>query len=215
MKHNKLLTLSLLVSFLILTSASISLAATVTYYTVDACPLPAGETVEVPVYIDNAEAVSAFDLIGVTVTDGNVAMTVIDVVFDGDMADPNVLNDRFGIQDLGSGVFRLGAIKSDGISGLDLPTGSGQVATLIVQFDSNCKLGTATIEPSSGDWNGHPVTNDVVFASGLSDDALTIVNGAVNVVNEAPFFTNCPTTPFEIYWAGGSVVLPRLLTTMT
>ena len=206
MKHNKLLTLSLLVSFLILTSASMSSAVTVTYNTVDSRPYPTGATVEVPVFIDNSVAVSAIDLIGVTVTDGNVDMTVIDVVFDGDMADPNVLNDRFGIQDLGSQVFRLGAIKTNPTTGLDLPTGNGQVATLIVEFNSNCKLGTSDIVPASGDWNGHPVANNVIETTGDPADPLDIIDGAVNVVNEAPFFTNCPTVPFEIYWAGGSVV---------
>ena len=206
MKHNKLLTLSLLVSFLILTSASLSLAVTVTYDNVTSRPYPAGSTVEVPVYIDNSAAVSAFDLIGVTLTAVNVSITVIDVDFVGDMTDPNVLNDRFGIQDLGGGVFRLGAIKTDPIDGLDLPAGSGQVANLICQFNSNCKLGTATIEPSSGDWNGHPVTNDVILSTGDPADPLDIVNGEVNVVNEAPFFTNCPTTPFVVYWNGATVV---------
>jgi hypothetical protein len=207
MKHNKLLTLSLLVSFLILTSATMSFAVTVTYNTVDSRPYPAGATVEVPVYIDNSVAVSAFDLVGVTVTDGNVSMLVVDVDFNvGDMADANVLNDRFGIQDLGSGVFRLGAIKSDPTNGLDLPTGNGQVATLIVEFVSNCKLGTSDIEPASGTWNTHPVTTDVIEATGDPADPLDIVNGAVNVVDEAPFFTNCPVDPIEIYWNAGSVV---------
>jgi hypothetical protein len=205
MKHNKLLTLSLLVSFLILTSASFSLAVTVTYDNVNSRPYPSGATVEVPVYIDNDALVSAFDLVGQTVGAGAVQMTVTGVVFDGDLTDPNVLNDRFGIQDLGGGKFRLGAIKTDGTSGLDLPVGTGQVATLICTFNSNCKLGTAEIVPTDGMWNGHPVENAVIYATGLPA-TLDIVNGAVNVVNEAPFFTNCPTAPLEVYWAEGSIV---------
>jgi hypothetical protein len=206
MKHNKLLTLSLLVSFLILTSASLSLAVTVTYDNVNSRPYPSGSTVEVPVFIDNDALVSAFDLIGKTVgTPGSAQMTVTGVVFDGDLTDLNVLNDRFGIQDLGGGKFRLGAIKTDGTSGLDLPVGNGQVATLICTFTSNCKLGTADIVPDAGTWNGHPVENAVIYATG-DPATLDIVNGAVNVVNEAPFFTDCPTTYFEVYWAEGPVV---------
>jgi hypothetical protein len=207
MKHNKLLTLSLLVSFLILTSASLSLAVTITYDNVNSRPYPAGATVQVPVYIDNDALVSAADLVGMTVGDGNVSMTVTGVNFDvGDLADPAVLNDRYGIQDLGGGKFRLGAIKTlPPPDGADLPVGNGQVATLICTFNSNCKLGTADIEPTDGMWNGHPVETAVIYATGLPA-TLDIVNGAVNVVNEAPFFTNCPTAPLVKYWAEGAVV---------
>jgi hypothetical protein len=102
-------------------------------------------------------------------------MTVTGVVFDGDLTDLNVLNDRFGIQDLGGGKFRLGAIKTDGTSGLDLPVGNGQVATLICTFTSNCKLGTADIVPDAGTWNGHPVENAVIYATG-DPATLDIVN---------------------------------------
>lgn len=199
MKHNKLLTLSLLVSFLILASASFA-QDSFTYGTVSSRPYPAGATVEVPVYINNTVAVAAFDAVGTTGTDGNVEIAVAGIVFDNDMADLNVLNDRFGIQDLGSGKYRFGAVKTDAVDGLDLPVGNGQVATLTFTFVSGCKLGTATIEPTDGEWNGHPVVNNMVASTGDPIDPLDIVNGAVNVIDEAPFITNCPTEPFVVYW---------------
>jgi hypothetical protein len=196
MKQNKLLILSLLASFLLLFSASYSYGQNaVTLGTVDDCPKPAGATVDVPVFIDNDVALSAADIIGTIVSDGNVDLVVTAVTFDNRMSIADVLDERYPIGDLGGGIFRLGAVK---MSGTDLVAGSGQIATLTLEYISDCQLGSALLDPSDYDCNG--VIRTTNFVDSDANEIIPTVNsGAVNVVNTAPSITNCPPTE-EIYW---------------
>jgi hypothetical protein len=201
MKQNKLLILSLLASFVLLTLASYANAQnSVTFGTIDVCPQPAGATVLVPVTADNDFNLFGFDIIGQIVSDGNVDLVVSGVTFDNRMELTDVLDQRYDIGDLGGGIFRLGAVK---VSGTDLTAGSGQIATLELTFLSDCVLGTAVIDPASYECNGSD--NSTMFVAG--DGSFTtpdITSGAVNVVNVGPTFTNCPEEDFTIFWKSGT-----------
>jgi hypothetical protein len=192
MKHNKLLTLSLLASFLILISASYSYAQpTLTYGTIDVCPQPVGSKVYVPVIIDNpATTLSAIDIVGKTVP-GTADLVVTGVSFDDRMLLTDVLDQRYGLMFLGGGEFRFGAIK---INYNDLAAGTGQVATLELEFVSDCLEGTTTIEEATA---GGYYTAFVDDAANLILPAVTA--GAVNVVNTDPYFVTCP-GPQQVYW---------------
>jgi hypothetical protein len=205
MKQNKLLTLSLLASFLLLISASYSTAAnTLTFGTVNACPQKAGAKVYVPVDIGNEVDLSAFDVVGQIVSlSGGVNLKVTGVTFGGRMTLSNVLDQRYPIGDLGSGLFRFGAVK---VSGADLAVGTGQVATLEMEFLSDCKLGSAGIDPATTNCNGSDKST-IFVDKNANLITPTITSGAVNVVNTAPTITNCPSTPFSVYWGVGSVVI--------
>jgi hypothetical protein len=198
MKQNKLLILSLLASFLLLISASYATAQNaVTFGTVNDCPKPAGQKVYVPVMVENAAELAAMDIVGQVVTIADVQLIVTGVTFDERMAFSEILDARFGIGDLGlgDGSFRLGAVKLDE---LGLAAGSGQVATLELEYVSDCLLGTASLDAFTVDCNGG--TKATVFADAAA--ALiqpTVTSGAVNVVNTAPFFTFCP-DDYVIYW---------------
>jgi hypothetical protein len=194
MKQNKLLILSLLASFLLLFSASHTLAAnTVTFGTVDICPTPQGGTVLVPVLVGNDVDLAALDIIGQIVSDGNVDLVVTAVSFDNRMGLPETLDQRYPIGDLGGGIFRLGAAK---LTGADLGIGDGQIVTLTLEFLSDCALGTANLDPAEYDCNdgrGPNATMLVDTDANIIDPATrAIVAGAVNVVNTAPFITSCP-----------------------
>jgi hypothetical protein len=202
MKHNKLLTLSLLAAFLILISASYSNAQnSLSFGSVDVCPSPIGSTVEVPVLIDNSVELAAIDIVGDVVDLGDgVDLVVTGVDFNTRMDDDMIIDYRFGIQDLGAGVFRFGATKL--LHDMNLPTGNGQIATLTLEFLSDCLLGSASIDPASGTWNLNPVSTK------FTDDAATLItptvaSGAVNVVNDPPEIVDCPGTQ-QIYWKTGS-----------
>ncbi|NMC44526.1 MAG: hypothetical protein GYA46_11460, partial [candidate division Zixibacteria bacterium] len=201
MKHNKLLTLSLLASFLILISASFSYAAnSVTYGSADVCPMPAGAKVYIPVTVANDAALAALDIVGKTVTLTNgVTVKVNAVVFDNLMSDVNVLDTRYPIDLVGDN-FRFGAVK---VAGVDLAVGSGRIATLECEFVSDCLLGSAGIEAATADFCGTDVSTAFVSAAAVAITP-TVNGGAINVVNHAPSITFCP-DDFEIYWNGGSV----------
>ncbi|MFH1700209.1 MAG: FlgD immunoglobulin-like domain containing protein [Candidatus Zixiibacteriota bacterium] len=204
MKQNKLLILSLLASFLLLTLASYANAQnTVRFDQISVCPQPAGSKVYVPVFVDNDIDLFAVDIVGqvVSVT-GGVDLVVTDVLFAGRMdplTDLEVLDQRYPIGDLGGGVFRLGAVK---VAGEDLAVGSGQIATLELSFVSACLLGSASIDPGTYFCNG-----DDKVTMFMDDDGTVILpdpvtSGAVNVVNTDPQFTNCP-DDFDIFWKSG------------
>jgi hypothetical protein len=196
MKQNKLLILSLLASFLLLFSASYSIAQNaVTFGTVDDCPKPADATVTVPVIIDNDVDLAALDIIGQVVSDGNVDLVVTGIDFDNRLAMPEVLDQRFPIGDLGGGIFRLGAIK---LTGENLVDGSGQIATLTLKYLSDCKLGTANLDPATYDCGGDPASTNFVDPDANGIDP-TVNAGAVNAVNTPPSFTDCP-GDVDIYW---------------
>jgi len=199
MKQNKLLTLSLLASFLLLISASYSTAAnSVTYGTVNVCPQKTGAKVDVPVTISNDADLSAFDLVGKIVSlSGGVDGTVTGITFNNRMALADILNVRYPIGNLGGGIFRLGAVKT---TGADLLTGAGQVATLEVTLSSDCKLGSASIDAATTNCEGHDVATTFVDKNAASISPNPITSGAINVVNTPPVFTNCPTTADVIYW---------------
>jgi hypothetical protein len=208
MKQNKLLILSLLASFLLLTMASYSYAAnTVTFGPMDVCPQPAGSKVYVPVYVDNDVDLFGFDIIGQVVSiSGGVDLVVTGVEFVDRMDSEEVLDQRYPIGDLGGGIFRLGAVQ---LMHSELAVGSGQIATLELSFVSECLLGSAALDPGSF------MGDETVFVdpSGALYTPDPITSGAVNVVNSAPYFTNCPDTDFEIYWKNGawgtnSVIIP-------
>lgn len=197
MKQNKLLILSLLASFLLLISASYATAQNaVTFGTVNDCPKPAGEKVYVPVLVDNAVALAGLDIIGQVVDLGDVNAVVTGITFDDRMGFPEPLDMRYTLT---GNPFRLGGVKMDGSN---LIAGSGQVATLELEYISDCVLGTAGIQATTIDCDG------VIRATMFVDDdanAITpdITAGAVNVVNSDPWFTFCP-DDYEIYW--GSAV---------
>lgn len=196
MKQNKLLILSLLASFLLLFSASYSTAQNaVTFGTVDDCPKPADATVTVPVLIDNDVDLAALDIIGQVVSDGNVDLVVTGIDFDNRLSMPEVLDQRYPIGDLGGGIFRLGAVK---LTGENLVSGSGQIATLTLKYLSDCKLGTANLDPASADCGSGPKETNFVDPDGGQIDP-TVNAGAVNAVNTPPSFTDCPGDA-EIYW---------------
>jgi hypothetical protein len=198
MKQNKLLLLSLLASFLLLISASYATAQNaVTFGTVDGCPMPAGGKVYVPVMVQNGVDLAALDIIGKVISDGNVDLVVTGITFDNRMGLPETLDDRFPIGDLGGGIFRLGAALLD-CAAAPLFTGNGQIATLELEYVSDCKLGTAVLDPATYDCNGQ--TWATMFVStGAASITPTVNSGAVNVVNSQPFFTFCP-DDYTIYW---------------
>jgi hypothetical protein len=119
------------------------------------------------------------------------------------MADPMVIDYRFGISTLVGGEFRFGATKLD--HDVNLATGNGRVATLTLEFVSDCELGTAMINPASG------VSGVNTVSTAFTDDAANLIvpdpitSGTINVVNDAPVIDNCPTAAFQIPWNGGSV----------
>lgn len=201
MKHNKLLTLSLLASFLILISASFSYAAnSVTYGSADVCPMPAGAKVYIPVTVANDADLAALDIVGQTVTLSNgVTVKVNAVVFDNRLSDANVLDTRYPVDLVGTN-FRFGAVK---VAGVDLAVGSGRIATLECEFVSDCLLGSAGLQAATADFCGTSVSTAFVSAAAVAITP-TVNGGAINVVNHAPSITFCP-DDFEIYWNGGSV----------
>jgi hypothetical protein len=206
MKQNKLLILSLLASFLLLISSSFSYAAnTVTFGTVNSCPKPAGGEVLVPVLISNEVDLAALDIIGQIVAGPEgVNLVVTDITFDNRIGVPEILDQRYPIGDLGSGIFRLGAVK---VTGADLLSGAGQIATLHMEFVSDCLLGSATVDPAEydcGDGTDPKATLFVDPAGTLITP--TVTAGAVNVVNAAPTITFCP-QDYVIYWRGGQVTV--------
>jgi hypothetical protein len=202
MKQNKLLILSLLASFLLLTLTSYATAAnTVTFGTIDVCPQPAGEKVYLPVAVENDVDLAALDIVGQIVSlSGGVDLVVTGISFDDRMGLPEVLDQRYPIGDLGGGVFRFGAVKLN--EDVDLAVGSGEIAVLELEFVSDCVLGSAGIDPATTDCNG-PVST--IFVDGDANVIVPdpITSGAVNVVNADPYFTNCPATDFDIYWKSG------------
>lgn len=201
MKHNKLLTLSLLASLLILTWASYASAAnTLIYQTKDVCPRPTGATIPLTVSIANDVDLAAIDIIGKTVSiAGGVQVKVTGLTFDNRMLSSSILDQRYPL-DVVVDDFRFGAVKLDGVN---LGFGTGQVATLTVEFISNCKLGTAEIQPGLWPCPVDPATGFVDANANPIDPV--IINGAINVVDAAPFFTNCPPPgPINVYWNGGS-----------
>jgi hypothetical protein len=202
MKHNKLLTLSLLASFLILISASFSYAAnSVTYGSADVCPMPAGAKVYVPVTIANDADLAAIDIVGKTVTISNgVTVKVIAVVFDNRMSDANVLDIRYPIDEAVGGEFRFGAVK---VYGGNLGIGNGRVATLECEFVSDCLLGSAGIDPATANFCITDVSTAFVSAAAVAITP-TVNSGAINVVNKVPTITFCP-GDYEIFWSGDSV----------
>jgi hypothetical protein len=127
MKHNKLLTLSLLASFLILISASFAYAQnSVTFGTVNVCPQPAGSKVYVTVSVANDVDIAALDIVGQTVpVSGGVSLTITNLTFGTRLSDANVLDQRYALSLLSADVFRFGAVK---IAGDDLGAGDGQIA---------------------------------------------------------------------------------------
>ncbi|MCP4567820.1 MAG: T9SS type A sorting domain-containing protein [FCB group bacterium] len=202
MKHNKLLTLTLLAAFLILVSASFSYAQnSLTFGTVEVCPSPAGSTVDVPVYINNSVELAAIDIVGEVVTIADVSLTVLSVAYDTRMSDVTVIDYRFGISDLGGGVFRFGATKLN--HDVNLAVADGQVATLTLEFTSDCELGSAAIDPASG------VSGANTVSTTFADNAATLIvpdpitSGLISVVNDTPEFVACPDDQ-SIYWNGGS-----------
>lgn len=201
MKHNKLLTLSLLASLLILISASFATAAnTLSYGTLNVCPMPAGSKVYVPVTVSNDVALAAMDIVGKTVSvTGGVTLVVTNVTFDTRMADGDVLDTRYPLDFAAGGEFRFGAVK---IAGSDLAANNGRVALLELQFVSSCKPGSAAIDPATADFCGTSVSTAFVSAA-AAQVTPTVASGAINVVNATPQIT-CPDN-FEIQWNGGSV----------
>jgi len=201
MKHNKLLTLSLLASLLILISASFATAAnTLTYGTLNVCPMPAGSKVYVPVTVVNDVDLAAMDIVGKTVTISNgVTLVVTGLTFDTRMSDVNILDTRYPLDFAVGGEFRFGAVK---IAGSDLPANNGRVALLELQFVSSCKLGSAGIDPATADFCGTSVSTAFVSAA-AAQVTPTVASAAINVVNVTPTIT-CP-SDFTIYWSDGSV----------
>jgi hypothetical protein len=199
MKQNKLLILSLLASFLLLISASYATAQNaVTFGTVDDCPKPVGSTVLVPVLVANDVDLAALDIIGQVVSDGNVDLVVTGITFDDRMASAQTLDQRFT---LAGNPFRLGGIK---LNDADLLPGDGQIATLTLEYLSDCVLGTATLDPAMIDCGGG--MKETMFAG--ADATLitpTVNSGAVNVVNADPYFTFCP-DDYVIYWGDNIAV---------
>ncbi len=195
MKQNKLLILSLLASFLLLTMVSyVSAQNAVTFGTVDDCPKPVGSTVDVVVLVENGVDIAALDIVGQIVSDGNVDLVVTGITFDDRMGFPETLDQRFPVSDCG-GAFRFGAIQ---LNETYLMAGSGQIATLTLEYLSDCVLGTATIDEATGDQCGNDVITTFVGTDAVSI-APTVNSGAVNVVNAAPWITNCP-GDFSEYW---------------
>jgi len=200
MKHNKLLTLSLLASLLILISASFATAAnTLTFGSMDVCPRPAGSKIYVPVNVVNDVNLAAMDIVGKTVTISNgVTLLVTNVTFDTRVTG-TILDTHYPLDFATGGEFRFGAVK---ITGADLGTGTGRVALLELQFVSNCKLGSAGIDPATADFCGTSVSTAFVSAA-AAQVTPTVSAGAINVVNKTPTIT-CP-NDFTVQWNGGSV----------
>jgi hypothetical protein len=198
MKQNKLLILSLLASFLLLISASYATAQNVvTFGSVDDCPKPAGEKVYVTVTVANDVDLAALDIVGQIVTIADVSLVVTGVTFDGRMELSEILDNRFPIGDLGGGIFRLGAVKF--AHPLDLTAGDGQIATLELEYLSDCLLGTASLDAGAIDCGGSLKETAFVDAD-ANLITPTVVSGTVNVVNSVPYFTSCP-GDYVIYWS--------------
>jgi hypothetical protein len=157
-----------------------------------------GDKVYVPVMVDNDVDLGALDIIGTVVSDGNVDLVVTDIVFDNRMALPEALDQRYTLT---GDPFRLSGVMLNESAGLI--AGSGQIATLELEYLSDCLLGTATIEYTTIDCG--PGVNATMLVDKLANilDPVDLYNGAVNVVNMPPTFTYCP-GPQVIYW-GGSI----------
>jgi hypothetical protein len=202
MKHNKLRFLSLLTSLLVLFAFSFGSAAnTVTFGDDTTCPQPVGSKLYIPIVVENDADLGALDIVGKTVTiSGGVQIKVTDVSFDTRMSDPSVLSGRY--VDAGVYVdpdqFRAGAAKVSG-GDADLPSGSGQIATMEVEFQSDCVLGEAGIEGDVASPFGFPV--ETAFAPAAGGIVYPTVNsGTVTVANTAPSIDNCPANPVVTYW---------------
>jgi hypothetical protein len=195
MKQNKLLILSLLASFLLLISASYATAQNaVTFGTVDDCPRPMGDKVYVPVMVNNDVDLGALDIIGTVVSDGNVDLVVTGITFDNRMALPEALDQRYTLT---GDPFRLGGIMLNHSAGLIAD--DGQIATLELEYLSDCLLGTATLEYTSITCGPGVNTTMLVDKAANIVDPVDLYPGAVNVVNMPPYFTYCP-GPQVIYW---------------
>lgn len=205
MKHNKLLTLSLLASFLILVSASFSFAQSVTYTPINVCPQPEGSKVYVSVSVDNGVSLAALDIVGQVVSVlGGVDLIVTDIAF-SDRLDPidnsTVLDLRYGLSFCDDGEFRFGAVK---LTGTDLAAGGGQIATLELEFVSDCLLGSASIAGATADCGIHAGVSTAFVGSDATPITPTVNAGSVTVVNTDPEITFCPSGIEPIYWKGGS-----------
>jgi hypothetical protein len=96
----------------------------------------------------------------------------------------------------------LGAIK---LNETGLLAGSGQIATLTLDYLSDCVLGSAALDPATIDCSGDIKSTVFVDNAGALITP-TVNSGAVNVVNADPYFVFCP-DDYVIYW-GGNVVVP-------
>jgi hypothetical protein len=202
MKQNKLLILSLLASFLLLISASYATAQNaVTFESVPDCPRPAGDKVYVRVWVDNDVDLCALDIVGEIVTLADVQLVVTGVVFDDRMAPSEILDLRYPIGDLGGGKFRLGAVRgSPDPTGAPLWAGNGYIATLELEYVSDCLEGQAQLQASSYDCGDHSDPRVTVFVECTTSVIDPPVNpGIVTVASSPPYFVDCP-GDFEIYW---------------
>jgi hypothetical protein len=153
--------------------------------------------VDVAVYVDNDVPLAALDIIGQVVSNtGGVDLVVTNVAFDNRMEIPDVLDNRWPIGDLGEdGKFRLGAVKQFGV---DLVPGNGQIATLTLQYISDCDTGLAGLVGATYDCDAGTLLSMFVDPNAILVPP-DVVPGAVHVVNTPPVFTNCPADTF-IYW---------------
>lgn len=203
MKHNKLLTLSLLASFLILVSASFSFAQSVTYGSISVCPQPVGNTVYIPVSVENGVDLAALDIVGqVATTDGALAAVVTDVTFDDRLSLADILDLRYGLSFCDGGEFRFGAVL---LTGTPLGAGSGQIATMELEFTSDCELGQVTVSEATADCGVQLGVSTAFVGTDATPITPTVTPGVINMVNDDPTITVCPTDGFEIYWATESV----------
>jgi hypothetical protein len=148
------------------------------------------------------------DIIGTIVTDGNVDLIVTGITFDTRMGFSETLDLRYDALNLGTTTIRLGAVRlNPDPTGANLPADDGQIATLELEYVSDCLLGTASLDESTVDCGdaSDPRTNAFVDA-GANLIQPAVIGGAVNVVNTPPVFTNCPEVDYEIYF-GDNITL--------
>ncbi|MBU1319762.1 MAG: T9SS type A sorting domain-containing protein [candidate division Zixibacteria bacterium] len=184
MKQKNLSVLTLLASLMLLIFSGSAFAATGVTFVNKTLIHDCVDTLTVNVTAD--DAISCFDMVAeIATATGGAFGTLTEVILNyGDDSDISMVN---GSPD---DVFRFYGCNLGG--GDVIPAGTDVLAKLVVTVSTD--LGTFTIDESSIVGGSCGVYGAVPgFVSGCSFTALTVNAGTYTVINNDPYFTNCPT----------------------
>ncbi len=190
MKQKNVCVLSLLASFMLLIFAGSASAATTLTFVNDATLIH--DCVEtITVNVTTGEDIKAFDVIAqILSTSGGAFAEVLDVTINVDCGSDNDWDDK---KIRGGSPDTLRFWGTDLATACDvIPAGTRMLAEISVQVGSN--LGNFTIGATNWDVLADPIIAVTNFVDGDGNTSpLTFNAGTYTVINNPPYFTNCPT----------------------